>query len=118
MMKIAGVSLTAAASPTPTPASFHFRGTATSRSPSTSAASRMLICPKANVSRIGSSVVTSGMARAKTNQRGQPCRSATRLVSQTVVSTSAVRLASSVIVSTVLSGSQAIGYISTAANGG
>src|SRR2546421_12655886 len=118
MMKIAGVSLIAAASPTPTPANFDPLGTSRSTSPTTSAASSRLIWPKVTVSRIGSSVVINGSARASTYQRGQPCRSATGKTSQIVVTTSAARLASSIVVVTAPSGTHAIGDISRAANGG
>jgi hypothetical protein len=77
-----------------------------------------LIWPNVTVSRTGSNTLTSGMARHTANQRGQPCRSATGMTSQAVVITTATAEATHMISMAWNTDIQAIGYITSAANGG
>lgn len=67
-MKIAGVSLTAAASPMPTPARRPRPVDSSQASLSTRASSSRFTCPKLKVSRTGSNRASAQAARAKPNQ--------------------------------------------------
>ena len=117
-MKMAGVSLIAVASPMPTPAHRLPRGTATSRSPTTSRASTRLIWPNVSVSRIGSSQLTSGSARARAYHRGTRCSATNGDTSQYTVTVSAAAETATNSPAATPNGSTASGRSTSAANGG
>ncbi|GAA1396683.1 hypothetical protein GCM10009662_11070 [Catellatospora coxensis] len=117
-MKIAGVSLIAAARPVPMPA-HRLRPLASSHaSASTSATRTRLTWPKLTVSRAGCDAASRHAATPKVNSRGHPCSRAIGSTSQYSTSAQATAVSATFTAMAVCQPSMLIGSITTAANGG